>query len=560
MLPKYIALGTGSPVIYSYGEEDVWSLEQDIELVNEYKELDRTWTNQFEDFYTFAYKKPDSINGNGADNDATVKDVWGSYMAISSVQPLNMPENTSYDDIFQVKAQKYNLEFDFLKAVAWAESSFNPRAVSSADCKGLMQLSKAKIDEYGIDDPFNPEQNIDGGARYLRYLLDKYDGDKELALAGYNAGPGAVDEYNGVPPYSETTGYIAKIMAVLENGSVAVPTLEEGVNVVSEQEQIKQHRVNWAILGALDRILGDPIIHGKHGIETIKDRGRIPKPEEHFNILEPELEWDTFELYYFHRWTETHTNEDGEEVTETYREEYRHDITLLTYADSYEAKYHYDWEEKVIENEGEDSYTKIIVPELQSVKKEGPYFERLDNLLIENGLTNENDLELVLRLAMNMNEDFYIDANLSSSLIEIIKDTEGGYYEGSGDLTWPIRGEITSPFGMRVHPILKERRLHTGIDIGCPRGAEIKAAGDGIVVFVGNNGAYGKCVIINHGEYRTMYAHLLSYDTVQGEEVSQGQTIAKADSTGLSSGDHLHFEVTTGEGETNYVDPLTILD
>jgi len=558
MLPKYIALGTGTPVVYNYGQEDVWSLEQDIELVNEYKELDRNWTNQFEDFYTLAYKKPDNISGNGADNNATVKDVWGSYMAISTVQPLNMPQNIVFDDIFQAKAQKYNLDFELLKAVAWAESSFDPRAVSSANCKGLMQLSDSKIKEYGINDPFDPEQNIDGGARYLRYLLDRYNGNTELALAAYNAGPGAVDQYNGIPPYSETTGYVAKIMAVLENGSVVVPTLEEGSNIMSEQEQINQHRVNWAILGALDRVLGDPIIHGKHGIETIEDRGRIPKPEEHFDILEPELEWENFELYYYHRWTETETNEDGEEVTKTYREEYRHNINLLTYVDSYEAKYHYSWQEKVIEDEDEDEYTKIIVPELESVKKEGPYFIRLENLLSENGLSNPNDLEFVLRLAMNMDEDFYIDANLSSSLIELIEDTEDSYYRGSGDLTWPVRGRITSYFGWRVHPVLKERRFHTGIDIACPRGTEIKAAGDGIVIFVGNNAGYGKCVIIDHGDYRTMYAHLLSYEVTQGEEVSQGQLIAKADSTGISTGDHLHFEVRTKEGE--YIDPLTILN
>jgi murein DD-endopeptidase MepM/ murein hydrolase activator NlpD len=558
MIPKYIAEGSGAPgVIYNWGNKDIWSLERDIKLIDKYKDLDYSWLNQFEDAETLAGEKPDTISGNGADSNATVGKIWGSYMAVNLVTP-NLSTNNKFDSIFQDKAEKYSLEPELLKALAWAESSFDPEAVSSKDCKGLMQLSPAKIKEYGIKDPFDPEENIDGGARYLKELLDRFD-SIELAIAAYNAGPDAVERYGGIPPYPETQNHVRKVMAAYRGGQMAVPVLEKGSNIVAEREQVEPHRVPWALLGALDRVLGDPIVHGRHGPETEEGRGRTPEPEKHFTELEPELEWQNFQLYYYHRWTE-YEYEDGKRVAKTYTEKYTHNIRLLTYADTYEAKHHYQWDQKVIEEEDEDSYTKIIVPQLVDYYKEGPYYERLKNLLASYGLTKDIEFELVLRLAMNIDDNYYVDANLTSSPLEITDSTETGYYEGSGELAWPLRGPIKSPFGYRVHPITKEYRLHTGIDIACPRGAEVHSAGDGIVIFVGNNGAYGKCIIIDHGKYRTLYGHLLSYKVKPGDEVEKGQVIAKADSTGWSTGDHLHFEVRAGKNKTQFIDPLTVLN
>lgn len=563
MIPKYIAEGSGAPgVIYNWGKNDIWTLEQDIELINKYKDLDYSWLEQFESTEALAGKKPDTISGNAADHGATVGDIWKTYMAVKFAIP-NMSNNNKYDAIFREKAEKYNLEFELIKALAWAESSFDPKAVSPKDCKGLMQLSPAKIKEYGIENPFDPEQNIDGGARYLKELLDRF-GDVELAIAAYNAGPGAVEKYDGIPPYPETQKHVRKVMAAYKGERMAVPVLETGSNIVAEREQIEPHRVPWSLLGAMDRVVGDPIIHGKHGPETEEGRGRIPEPDKHFAELEPELEWEDFQLYYYHKWTEYHYEEDSEgnqiRVPKTYREKYTHNIKLLTFADTYEAKHHYIWEEKVIEEEGADSYKKIIVPKLADYYKEGPYYERLGNILAGYGLKKDIELELVLRIAMNIDEEYYIDANLTSSLLELTGSTEIGYYEGSGELAWPLNGPITSPFGYRVHPVFGDYRLHTGIDIGCPRGTKVHSAGDGIVIFAGNNGGYGKCVIIDHGKYRTLYAHLLSYNVKPGDEVEKGQVIAKADSTGVSTGDHLHFEVRTGVNKTQFIDPMKVLN
>jgi soluble lytic murein transglycosylase-like protein len=97
-----------------------------------------------------------------------------------------------------------------LEAVAWAESRFNPNAVSSRGAQGVMQLMPDTAAELGVD-PGDPDANVRGGARYLRQMLELFDGDIELALAAYNAGPAAVRRYGGVPPFPETRAYVASV-------------------------------------------------------------------------------------------------------------------------------------------------------------------------------------------------------------------------------------------------------------------------------------------------------------------------------------------------------------
>jgi soluble lytic murein transglycosylase-like protein len=111
-------------------------------------------------------------------------------------------------------AARYQLSGELIAAVVWAESRFRPQARSAAGAIGLMQLMPATARQLAVD-PHNVDENIRGGTAYLRQLLNRYDGDLVRALAAYNAGPGAVDRYGGIPPFRETRAYVATILARL---------------------------------------------------------------------------------------------------------------------------------------------------------------------------------------------------------------------------------------------------------------------------------------------------------------------------------------------------------
>lgn len=134
-------------------------------------------------------------------------------VSIDNVIPLT--PDRAYDHLIAEAAREYGLDAALIKAVMRTESAFNPQVVSPAGAQGLMQLMPALAEEMGVEDVFDPRENIMGGAKYLRQLLDSTGGSLPLTLASYNAGPGNVARYNGIPPFKETRNYVKKITALL---------------------------------------------------------------------------------------------------------------------------------------------------------------------------------------------------------------------------------------------------------------------------------------------------------------------------------------------------------
>ncbi|MDT3695829.1 MAG: transglycosylase SLT domain-containing protein [Ignavibacterium sp.] len=132
-----------------------------------------------------------------------------------SIQSLN--RLSKYDEIINYASEMYGVDKNIIKSVILAESSAKENAVSSANAKGLMQIIDSTAKYLGINNVFDPKENIMGGAKYLSELLRRYDGDLKFALAGYNAGPGNVDKYNGIPPFSETQIYVKRVIGYIKN-------------------------------------------------------------------------------------------------------------------------------------------------------------------------------------------------------------------------------------------------------------------------------------------------------------------------------------------------------
>ncbi|MBW2712097.1 MAG: lytic transglycosylase domain-containing protein, partial [Deltaproteobacteria bacterium] len=134
------------------------------------------------------------------------------YIREKPDRSLNSDVTRRYDQIITEAAERHGVSFSLLKAMIKIESDFNPRAISRAGAMGLMQIMPENIKRLKIKDPFDPRENIMGGTRYLKQMIDRFNGKLPLALAAYNAGPNIVERYQRIPPFTETENYVEAVM------------------------------------------------------------------------------------------------------------------------------------------------------------------------------------------------------------------------------------------------------------------------------------------------------------------------------------------------------------
>ncbi len=140
----------------------------------------------------------------------------GHYKFYRKTSPAKTSQVRSYKDLIKHYAGLYRLDEALVKAVIKVESDYQPHIISSKGAQGLMQLIPETARDMNVTNPFDPAENIEGGSKYLRLMLDRFNGNLDLALAAYNAGPTTVQRYGGIPPYTETVNYVERVKHYLD--------------------------------------------------------------------------------------------------------------------------------------------------------------------------------------------------------------------------------------------------------------------------------------------------------------------------------------------------------
>lgn len=154
----------------------------------------------------------------GGDWDLYLHETKGNKYRFRRPSASEMVRRSNYDSIIRSTALYHGVDPELVKGIIHVESAYNPLARSPKGAMGLMQLMPETASGLGVNDPWDPNENIAGGTKFISYLIKRYNGDLTKALAAYNAGPGAVDQYNGIPPYQETQDYVRSVLSIVNGG------------------------------------------------------------------------------------------------------------------------------------------------------------------------------------------------------------------------------------------------------------------------------------------------------------------------------------------------------
>lgn len=215
----------------------------------------------------------------------------------------------------------------------------------------------------------------------------------------------------------------------------------------------------------------------------------------------------------------------------------------------------------------------LIAKKKQEILQKQQELESQKNLFLQLQIQNKREQMRQITLSENKRKELTALQNDRKSLEQALDELEqtsrdleaqirqyqnqGHVALGTGRYAWPVPGDVIQYFGWRIHPILRKRKFHTGIDIVAPQGTPITASDSGVVIFCGRNGGYGKMILLDHGSgYASLYAHCSLLLVDLGQAVTKGQAIAKVGTTGLSTGPHLHFEIRKDGTPAN---PLSFL-